>query len=143
MTVLDERGSGRKSVLLALCGALLLLMPPTQSVVQTGKFTGTGKIIAALAETEMFPGDKPGHEVKMRSRLDTVTNSDPIFAGGQAAAVSVTDLGAGTGTERGWRVTTYSSDDKVVSSTEGTVKRTPTAPGPLDECGQPVPTTDP
>jgi hypothetical protein len=131
MTVLDERDSGRRSVLLVLCGALLLLMQPTDSVAQTGKFTGTGKIIAVLAETKMFPGDKPGHEVTMQSRLDTVTSSDPLFAGGgQAAAVNVNDLMAGTGTTRGWRVTTYSSGDKVFSSVEGTVKATAKAAGP-------------
>jgi hypothetical protein len=116
MTVLDERGSGRRSVLLALCGALLLLMQPTESVAQAGKFTGTGKIIAVLTETKMFPGDKPGHEVTMRSRLDAVTNSDPMFSGGQATVVIVSDLVAGTGTDRGWRVTTYTIQASTKSS---------------------------
>jgi hypothetical protein len=63
----------------------------------------------------MFPGDKPGHEVTMRSRLDTVTISDPAFAGGQAAVVIVSDHVAGTGTDRSWRVTTYPSGDKIFS----------------------------
>jgi hypothetical protein len=76
-------GLGRKRVLLALCGALLLLMQPTESVAQTGKFAATGKIVAVLAETKMLPGDKPGHEVTMVRRTDAITYGDPVFGSGQ------------------------------------------------------------
>jgi hypothetical protein len=130
MTVFDERGSGRRSVLLAVCGALLLLMQPTESVAQTGKSTGTGKITAVLAETKMLPGDKPGHEITMSRRTEALTFGDPVFGSGQAFAVGVSDYVAGNGSHRQWLVITHPTGDKTFTAGEGMTKSTPKPGGP-------------
>lgn len=84
-----------RASLLILFGAVPFIQP-FEAAAQSGKFTGTGKFVTSLAETTMLPGDKPGHELALGSRLDANTNSDPIFGSGQAMLVGVSDLVAET-----------------------------------------------
>lgn len=106
------------------------LIQPVETAAQSGKFTGTGKLIAVLAETTMMPGDKPGHVLALGSRIDANTNSDPIFGTGQAMLVGVSDDVAGNGPHRGYSTITHSSGDKTFTSYEGTTKSTPRSGGP-------------
>jgi hypothetical protein len=72
----------------------------------------------------MYPGDRPGHEVAIGSRIDTNSNSDPLFGSGQVMLTGVSDLVAGNGSHRGYSVITHANGDKTFTSYEGTTKST-------------------
>jgi hypothetical protein len=77
----------------------------------------------------MLPGDKPGHEVTMVRRMDTLTYSDPLFASGQATVVAVTDYVAGNGPHRGYFAISHPNGDKTFTSYEGATTATPQPSG--------------
>jgi hypothetical protein len=122
----------RASLLLIVSAFLLTLTQPAETRAQTGNFTANGKVVAILSETKMLPGDKPGHELTMVRRMDTITYSDPIFNSGQAVVAGVTDYTAGSGPHRGYFAVTHPTGDKTFTSYEGMAKATPKAGGPPD-----------
>ena len=117
------------SILLPMLGLLVLLQAP-QALAQSGKLTANGKVGPVLAETKMLPGDKPGHEVTMVRRMDTLTYSDPLFASGQAMVVAFTDYVAGNGPHRGYFATSHPSGDRTFTSYEGATTATLQPSGP-------------
>jgi hypothetical protein len=117
------------SVLLLILGLFTLLLQAPQALAQSGKFTATGKVGPVLAETKMLPGDKPGHEVTMVRRMDTLTYSDPLFASGQATVVAVTDYVGGNGPHRGYFAISHPNGDKTFTSYEGATTATPQPSG--------------
>jgi hypothetical protein len=116
---------------LMIVGAVLLTQIMSAEA-QTGKFTGSGKVIALLAETRMQPGDKQGHELTMARRLDTITYSDPVLGTGQATVVALSDYVAGSGLHRGYFAIKHPNGDSTFTSYEGATKATPRAGGPPD-----------
>jgi len=117
-------------LLLIASGVLLSVVQPSDA--QTGRFTATGKVVTLLAETKMQPGDKPGHELTMARRMDTISYSDPTFSSGQAIVASVSDYTAGSGAHRGYFAITHPVGDRTFSSYEGMTKATPKPAGPAE-----------
>lgn len=119
------------AVVLALAsGVALSVVQLSEAQAQTGKFTATGKVVTLLAETKMLPGDKPGHELTMVRRMDTISYSDPTFASGQAIVASVSDYTAGSGAVRGYFAVTHPTGDRTFTSYEGMTKAMPKPGGP-------------
>jgi len=120
----------KAGLLLVVSG--VLLTQPSESVAQSGSFTANGKVTALLSETKMLPGDKPGHELMMVRRMDTISYSDPIFSSGQAVVATFADYTAGSGPHRGYFAVTHPNGDKTFTTYEGIAKATPNASGPPD-----------
>ena len=112
------------SILILILGLFTLLLQAPQAFAQSGKLTANGKVGPVLAETKMVPGDKPGHEVTMVRRMDTLTYSDPLFASGQATVIAVTDYVAGNGPHRGYFAINHPNGDKTFTSYEGATTAT-------------------
>lgn len=120
------------SFLLVASGFALSLFQPSDAAAETASFTANGKVVAILSETKMMPGDKPGHELTMVRRMDTISYSDPIFSSGQAVIAAFTDYTAGSGSHRGYFAVTHPSGDKTFTTYEGMTKTTAKASGPPD-----------
>jgi hypothetical protein len=122
-----KRGSGVLGLLLLVSCLLILIVQSPNAFAETKKMSGTGKVVAVLSETKMLPGDDPHHEVTLLRRLDVQKSN---LGEAQVNVVDVSDSVAGSGTDRGHLVSTFSDGDKTFVSFEGQVKAVPKAGGP-------------
>lgn len=96
------------------------------------KISGTGKSTAVVSETKMYPEDVPGHEVTLINFLGLDNSADPDFKTSQVNSVGISDLIAGTGTDKGYRAVTHPGGDKTFASYEGTSKTVTKSDGSSD-----------
>ena len=122
-----KRCSGLVGQLLLGSWLLTLLVPAPEAFAQSKKISGTGKPAAVLSETKMLPGDDPQHEITLLRRLDVQMGT---LGDAQVSLVSVSDLVSGSGTHRGYSLSTYRDGDTTFSSIEGQTKTVPKASGP-------------
>jgi hypothetical protein len=121
---------GRATSFTIITCVLAWLISSDTALAQTKKITGSGRAIAVLSETKMLPGDDPKHEVSLVRRLD-VDKSD-VFGEAQVSVVGTSDYVAGSGTHKGYRISTTADGDKVFSAYEGLTKATLKTGGPPD-----------
>lgn len=111
------------ATLLVVAFWLLASLTQSQEAYAGGKkFSGTGKLVAILAETKMFPGDNPGHQVTLTRLQEVDYSSEPGFEEVRVSAVSFSDLTAGTGSHRGYRVGTHANGERTFMGFEGITK---------------------
>jgi len=122
-----KRGPGVLGLLLLVSCLMILLVHSPNASAQSKKMSGTGRVVAVLSETKMLPGDDPRHEMTLIRRLDVQIGT---LGEAQVSIVGVSDLVAGSGTQRGHLVNTFSDADKTFSSYEGQVNPDPKAGGP-------------
>jgi hypothetical protein len=122
---------GRAITLAGVATCLIVALSwtaPAYAEVKT--LRGGGKIVTVLSETKMLPGDDAKHEVIMARRIDV--QKDELVGDAQVSVVNVSDVIAGTGTNRGYRTVTTTGGDKAFVSYEGTVNTVMKAGGPPD-----------
>ena len=66
------------------------------------------------------PGDRPDHRMRQYVRLDVVSSKHPDWDGAESIVYGHTDTIGGSGTHRGYVVTTLTTGEKVWARWEGT-----------------------
>ena len=92
----------------------------TAAETEAKKVTAAGKGIGITAETKMFPGDNPAHEVTLTTALYLDNSDDPNFDNSRVQHVNVSDYTAGSGEHWGHRKTTHPNGDLSFGTYEGT-----------------------
>lgn len=92
------------------------------------KTSGTGKVIAIVSQTKIYPGDNRSHVLALSNYHEVDNYAEPLFNNVQANEVVATDYMGGTGAMRGYRVSTYPGGDKTFMAIEG-LEKTVMKPG--------------
>ena len=109
---------------------LASLFQPSEAYAGGKKISGTGKVLAIVSQTNIYPGDNPKHVVALSNFHEVDNSADPDFNNIQVNEVSATDYTAGTGTMRGYRVSTHPGGDKTFMAFEGMTKTVMKPGGP-------------
>ena len=83
------------------------------------KVSATGVGIGIAAETKMFPGDHPAHEITLTNALYLDSSDDPNFDNSRVQHVNVSDYTAGSGEHWGHRKVTHPNGDLAFGGYEG------------------------
>jgi hypothetical protein len=94
------------------------------------KISGTGKVIAIVSETKIYPGDNRSHVLALSNMHEVDNSADPLFNNVQVNEVVASDYTAGTGTMRGYRVSTHPGGHKTFMAMEGLTKTVMKPGGP-------------
>ena len=111
----------RAFAIMSVSSTLLLLYAQAAGA-QPKKVTGTGKVDAALSETEMLPGDDPNHAIKLARMSFAYTSDDPLIGNFKSSVVEVSDYTAGNGMHRGWETGLHDNGDKLFFVYDGVTK---------------------
>ena len=117
-----HRGTWTLPLSLLVCLFLVSLAAASPAAAEAHKISGTAKVMAVLSQTIMSLGDKPGHEVGLIRHLELDSSSDPGFNNIEYDVVETTDYVTGSGTHRGYRISTVPGGDKLNSAYEGTTR---------------------
>jgi hypothetical protein len=88
------------------------------------KVSATGVGLGIAAETKMFPGDHPAHEVALTNALYLDSSADPNFNNSRVQHINVSDYTAGSGEHWGHRKATHPDGDVAFGIYEGTTVTT-------------------
>jgi hypothetical protein len=83
------------------------------------KASGTGRMIAVLSQTTLFPGDVPDHAMSLTTRLDVWHSSDPEWNDVRVTGFFFADYSGMTGANRGHEFVDHPGGDRTFDAFEG------------------------
>ncbi len=92
--------------------------------VNAKKVSATGVGTGITAETKMYPGDHPAHEITLTTALYLDSSEDPNFDNSRVQHVNMSDYTAGSGVHWGHRKVNHPDGDIAFGVYEGTTTTT-------------------